>query len=220
MQKILSKKIAVVCLSVSLVVGSISTSAEIYRWVDDNGQVHYTDAPQPNKGSKVELDITAPPAIPDEGELRRRALLERAEVEAEHKSAIEAENKAPPPVAPVERCLPARFAWYSLTQELPIYWSDAGEIRAAWHSDPYQGGRRYIDEDERQQLMSTTTQKINQHCPNGETDNADGSDYQRWLRIDDCIVSKAVLEEAKAPKARTTKGKLKKLGEDVQRICG
>ena len=40
---------------------SISASADIYKWVDANGKVHYSNTPPPDvKGNKVKLDDPAP----------------------------------------------------------------------------------------------------------------------------------------------------------------
>jgi Domain of unknown function (DUF4124) len=44
---------------------SFSVSADIYKWVDSNGKVHYSNTPPPDvKGTKVKVDDPAP-APPD-----------------------------------------------------------------------------------------------------------------------------------------------------------
>ena len=48
-------------LVVALILFSLSASADIYKWVDANGKVHYSNTPPPNvKGTKVKVDDPAP----------------------------------------------------------------------------------------------------------------------------------------------------------------
>jgi Domain of unknown function (DUF4124) len=52
-------------LAVALVLFSLSANADIYKWVDANGKIHYSNTPPPNvKGTKVKVDDPAP-AQPD-----------------------------------------------------------------------------------------------------------------------------------------------------------
>ena len=37
-------------------------AAKVYRWVDENGDVHYSESPPPDSGDKSEDVISAPPA--------------------------------------------------------------------------------------------------------------------------------------------------------------
>ena len=42
-----------------------STAADIYKWVDANGKVHYSNTPPPDvKGTKVKVEDPAPPSGP------------------------------------------------------------------------------------------------------------------------------------------------------------
>ena len=53
---------------IALVVLSLSAAADIFKWVDANGKVHYSNTPPPDvKGTKVKVDDPAPatgPATP------------------------------------------------------------------------------------------------------------------------------------------------------------
>ena len=50
---------------IALMSVSISASADIYKWVDANGKVHYSNTPPPEvKGTKVKVDDPAPPTGP------------------------------------------------------------------------------------------------------------------------------------------------------------
>ena len=50
---------------IALLAMSLSVSADIYKWVDANGKVHYSNTPPPDvKGNKVKVDYPAPPTGP------------------------------------------------------------------------------------------------------------------------------------------------------------
>ena len=50
---------------IALLAMSLSVSADIYKWVDANGKVQYSNTPPPNvKGTKVKVEDPAPPTGP------------------------------------------------------------------------------------------------------------------------------------------------------------
>jgi Domain of unknown function (DUF4124) len=47
---------------IALLVLSLSVAADIYKWVDSNGKIHYSNTPPPDvKGTKVKVEDLAPP---------------------------------------------------------------------------------------------------------------------------------------------------------------
>jgi Domain of unknown function (DUF4124) len=55
----------IIFLMVATAFFSFSANADIYKWVDANGNVHYSNTPPPEvKGTKVKVDDPAPPATP------------------------------------------------------------------------------------------------------------------------------------------------------------
>jgi len=89
-----------------LALSSAPALAQVYRWVDDKGTVHYSDAAPPAgvKSTTVEIDLTpAPPPAPDvncssiqcQGERLDRRLARREEAEARARAE---QNAANPPV--------------------------------------------------------------------------------------------------------------------------
>lgn len=210
----------VVAFAVSLFVAA-STVGEIYRWTDEQGQVHFTDEPPPNQGEKVELEITPPSRYPDEGETRRQRLLESARRQTEHDEAVERTREPPAAVAVANTadCMPARHRWYALNQDMPVYWTAEGTIRGRWVGDTYSGEREYISDAERSRLLAVTARQLEQVCANGNSDEEDGSGYQEWLRADDCLLSKHQLEQALAPKSRSSKQKRREMEARVRENC-
>jgi len=197
--------------------------AEIYKWVDADGRLHFTDEPPAERGTKVELDVAKPSAIPDEGEIRRLELVQRVQLEAKEKAVTQQKVRAPKQSELTNDspgCRPARNRWYALTQDIPVYWVDSDTIRAFWHGDTYRGDRDYISDDERPALLRKTANEIEAYCPNGDIDDDQDSQYAAWLRNEDCLVSRARLELAMKDSSRTTKSELANIKSEVREFCG
>jgi len=208
---------AVITLSLS-----IDSEAEIYKWVDSDGGVHFTDERPPDKGSIVELDVPAAAATPDEGEIRRLDLVRRVQLEAKQEAGERQKQResAQPSVNQYSSgCKSARHRWYALTQEIPVYWTDQLTVRAAWYGDTYTGNREYIDDAERATLVEQAAKDIVVYCPNGEVDDEQGSQYAQWLRAEDCLVGQVRLEAARKKSSRTSKSELAKFEQEVGELC-
>lgn len=73
-----------------------AVAATVYRWVDDQGRVHYSEiVPERFRGTAQALDL--PGSEPDAK--HRREALERARKEKERADAITTRRQAPPAVA-------------------------------------------------------------------------------------------------------------------------
>jgi hypothetical protein len=49
-----------VCIGIALVLAGSMALAQAYRWVDENGVIHYSDRPQPGA---EEVELESPPAV-------------------------------------------------------------------------------------------------------------------------------------------------------------
>jgi hypothetical protein len=69
-------------------------SAEVYRWVDDSGKVHFTDRPPAGQGEQVEIRPApaAAPASPPAGVPDRQRLLDMYQHEREQRQEEQAEQ--------------------------------------------------------------------------------------------------------------------------------
>jgi len=213
-------------LNVAIVVlaGCASTSvvAQIYKWVDENGQIHFTDSPPTDKGTAVELDVQQPSDEPDEGEIRRLDLLRQAEIDDAHEQRVRALVEQDPTVArhDADACERARVSWYALSQRMPVYWTEEGALRPHWSNDTYRGERRYVSDDERPALGTRINSDIVRYCENSDVDDANGNAYQRWLRDQWCEVYKVKLAAALDDDARTPRDKIEEIEAQVQNSCG
>ena len=129
--------ITAACLSLAL----SAQAADVYRWTDENGQVHFGQRPPPGGGQRMELPDSGTLNSYGDSELqqrreRERRLLDNYEYEREQKKARQAreENKRR---AVAEDCRRLQNYWRRLSFEGPIY------IRR-------EGGRRdYLSDEQR-----------------------------------------------------------------------
>jgi hypothetical protein len=212
----------IACLACLIAIAAANPApAEVYKWVDDEGRVHFTDSPPPKKGSKVELDVRKPSNELDEGELLRRDLLRQAEISSEQEERWEAhqERDVTIPRHNARACDQARVSWYVLTQEMPVYWTEDGVLRAHWSLDTYRGERRYVADAQRAEVLAQVEQDVFLYCKNRNVENDAGTAYRKWLRSEWCEVYKVKLATARDKKSRTPRDKVEEIETQVGANC-
>ena len=67
---------------------------EVFRWVDDNGRVHYTDKPPPGQGERVEVTTSPEPpaATASDRDQNRQRLLRMYERERQERKTAKAQQ--------------------------------------------------------------------------------------------------------------------------------
>lgn len=115
-------------------------AAEVYRWTDANGQVHYGERPPPEGARALELPARGQPVSADDDMTARRArqqrLLESYEYERSQRQA-EAARAAEEQADDAERCRALERRWRELSHGGPIYFTRPD------------GSRDYLDEARR-----------------------------------------------------------------------
>ena len=67
------QRVILVILSVILLIGHSAAWAEIYKWVDANGKVHFSDqAPAQQKAQKIDVDVSSAEINPELEQYRQR----------------------------------------------------------------------------------------------------------------------------------------------------
>ena len=204
-------------------------AAQVYRWVDEDGKVHFSDKKPETKAAET-VNIEAPPVLPpDEGELRRRELLRRAEADFQYNRRRAAEEEAKTQALEAEiasrqntqqaKCDEARIRLGVLGEPMPIYWTDSGQMRPAWSNDVYKGERRYIDDSERPALRAAAERDMQTHCANPEDGSAQYYTYRYWEHHQWCQALKADIVDAQRPRTRTPKDEIEAMQAQFQREC-
>lgn len=140
-------------LFVFLILTAANADAELNKWVDEQGKVHYSDRPPvgveatPVRAAPTPAGAPAPSKsyVEREAELRKAR---QSQTEATERSALQQAN------AEIEKanCNAAQQTLRSLQQEGRIVEFDA------------QGERRYLEDDERQRRIAEAQADIGKSC--------------------------------------------------------
>ena len=201
-----------------------NVDAEVYKWVDEEGNVHYSDQPPLDAESeRVQLDYTSGSKGDPSAALQR--VLEQAETAAERRSedrqatsaAEEAERAAR--VVRDQRCLERRMQLAVLQERAPVYRDEQGQFRVQRLGDPYSGEREYIDDATRASQVARAHQEIESSCQHpGDTEEQDLA-RAMWIRSEKCATARADLELLEQRRATLSMYRLEELRETVNRYC-
>jgi hypothetical protein len=94
----MSYKFSLCCIALLVCAGSVHAQ-DVYKWVDEKGQVHYGNAPSDKGATKVEMKIPPPVESQHDEAADRAARNQKAWNERTQKEAEKAQvaRKAPPP---------------------------------------------------------------------------------------------------------------------------
>ena len=196
-----------------------AAAAEVYRWVDAEGNVHFSDKkPVGQTAEEVEIQTRQPAAEPDEGELRRLALVREAEARFR-----ETVRLSPPPgntsVDSASACADARRSYGVLQEPMPVYQADDGTYRPQWQSDTYQGGRRYVADEDREQVKAEVWEDVAAYCDRPDDLDALDAAYDAWFAREHCEISRQRLEKAEREEDRTPDGVIERLRAEYRSAC-
>jgi hypothetical protein len=143
------------CLALATLLITFTAHAQIYKWVDENGQTHYSQQP-PVTGEAQQIDVPPPPPVDPEAAqqevdelIEQQEAAEQAEQEAREQAQQEAEQQA----IREENCRIAR-------QNLEQYQNNPGRRVV-----DEEGNVTRLREEDRQQKMQEFQQQIDEFCP-------------------------------------------------------
>lgn len=131
----------------------IGAGTEVYKWIDDQGQVHYGD--KPSDGDARPLDIDRTPAAPDPQREKRREKRNRLLQQfADERAAArrDAEEQARQKAARERRCDQARQRLWRYEHSQYLYEETAS------------GERRILDDNERTRQQQQLRDHIATEC--------------------------------------------------------
>ncbi len=140
-----------------LMLASASAFAELSKWVDADGKVHYSDQPPPPNVKAKTLRVSSEPAVPAIAPAAPKTV---AEQEAEFRKAQqmkkEAADKAAREQAKAEaekaNCVAAQQNLRTLQEGVRMVEVDA------------KGERLYLDDEQRRQRIEKAMQNVNTYC--------------------------------------------------------
>lgn len=143
-------------LAAVVLVSVASIGAGIYKWVDEKGVTHYSDAPAPDQKAK-KIEVSPPPEVVPKLEKSTKSW-EKKEREFQQRriEAEEAEKKLKVQEAEAKereiKCSAAKRNLRILQIDRPVYWINK------------QGERVFLDDAERKAAIEKTNQEIESFC--------------------------------------------------------
>lgn len=198
----------------------MAAGSEVYKWVDEEGNVHFSDTPPENfESEKVQVDVA-----PSAGDVAVDRLLERAEhirerLDAEREARASAdEAEATRRAADSHQCIFARQQLISLQQNLPVYRDEEGKLRTRSEYDVYEGEREYLDDERRAQEILRVQKDIERYC---ERPGDPGEQFDAaWKRMISkrCEAARARLKAAEADR-HSPRQTIEDARAEVERYC-
>ena len=143
-------------VAVALAAGSTALSGEIYKWTDENGNVHYEDRPLGGEGTErvnIVSRSTDNAAVKASIDARRARVAAREEEKANQAAAAADTAKAAEDAEDREqKCSEYRSRMESYLQSQRLYREDAN------------GERTYLDESQIQEARAKVQEKITEYC--------------------------------------------------------
>jgi hypothetical protein len=128
----------------------------VYKWLDEQGRIHYGDSPPLDQPAET---VRTPPPPSDEEVLRAQSRLDGI-VERDEAARAEAQQREQEAAAGARdeaqrqaRCLTARRDLHVLELERPVYRVDE------------KGNRVFLEDDQRAKELSRARQQVKDHCP-------------------------------------------------------
>ncbi len=218
----MSRRRRVFWLAAFLMMASLAASdADIYKWVDEEGNVHFGDTPPEHVASEliqVEASGTAP--HPESGPQLHEQMMERVErrVAARKERAAAGQAEAEQRLQQQQRCSYARQQLISLQQELPVYRDEEGRFRTVSVYDAYEGEREYLDDESRAIEIARVTQDIVAICEDPDDPKEQimaGLERKRMKRCETARLElKTILQDRHSPRQTIEDAKRK-----VEDLC-
>jgi len=150
------KRLALSCAVMAMTIASGAVANEIYKWTDENGNVHYEDRPS-GAATEERLQMTYNRTSSSAVHQRVQARVDARTAREEAKTAAEASEKEAAENAAIaaeraQKCDKSRARLESYLQARRVYRTDDN------------GERVYLDEDQRQEARKKAEEQIAEFC--------------------------------------------------------
>lgn len=138
-------------LILSLFAVAMNCSAEVYRWVDKNGKVHFTDRKPATDAENITADVKSQNIDTSSSELQKLTAI-REQDERDAQEYARKQQKLKDELAEINRpeCGKARARLKDISGHV-VFIDDQGKVVT-------------VSEKERQQMVAGLKQEIQQHC--------------------------------------------------------
>lgn len=150
------KRLALSCAVMAMTIASGAVANEIYKWTDENGNVHYEDRPS-GAATEERLQMTYNRTSSSAVHQRVQARVDARTAREEAKTVAAASEKEAAENAAIaaeraQKCEKSRARLESYLQARRVYRTDDN------------GERVYLDEDQRQEARKKAEEQISEFC--------------------------------------------------------
>ena len=198
---------------IALLVALLFVVGAVYKWVDKEGKVHYSDKPPPGQAAAT---VTVAPGPTAEQQTQAQARLQALKESAQREAATsEAARTQPQPAQQsemveaalaVQVCADARVQRMTLDLQMPIYRRGRGSERV------------YLADNDRAAEKQRLDQAIAEFCSDDQA--AKAAQQRRFLELSlgrrpACVGLRDALDELKAKPARESAEQVQQLTEKL-----
>lgn len=199
-----------------------SASAQVYRWVDEEGNIHYGDSPPENVDAiRIEIDTQPSRQAPSSNTKLLQDAKQRYQRLAEEREARDAERQLVDAVQQEadQRCTYLRKQLISLQQKLPVYRDEDGKYRTLSKYDAYEGKRDYIDDATRAHEIVRIYEEMTRVCK--DPANSGEQFMAGWERMEEkrCEHARLSLKEVQSDR-RSPRQAIEDAQAKVDLYCG
>jgi len=204
-------------------------ASEIYRWVDENGVVHYTDT-APEDQTTTEIEISEPPTAAERKEAEaiyrqaieqsRQRQLSEQDAPASAESARQEKNTV---ITPGRiRCYEAYLAIQDLESRGDVYKDEAGRIHSwnSLHSFWYESYRKRLNDSEKRDHITKYLEEMDRYCdlPQREIRKRSAA-WKTEQSKGECPLARAKLERIRGGHGKTPLGTVEEIEELIGKYC-
>ncbi len=201
---------------------STAAFSQVYKWVDEDGVVHYGDSPPEDAESEV-IHVESGEARKADETVSR--LVEHAEESAKRRAEARQAKSAVTQAEAQERldrqkhCKYARKQLSALQARLPVYRDEEGTFRTVSRYDVYEGNRDYLDDTARDIEIERTQRDITAACEHpGDQGKQFVAGWERMMSKR-CEAAQADLKSVERPEARSAQHEVELARKQVEKYC-
>jgi hypothetical protein len=214
-------------VSLALALGITSSgSSDVFKWIDDSGNVHYGDSPPDSRHSEsIELRVDTP-GPPDEAEQRRLRSLKQADeaakarIEKRSTEKRKREDLRRQKSVAEDNCMHLRHQLDILKYQMPAYRGEDGDYRVKWEEDYYEGKRVYIDDSTRMRVMKQIQSQISSQCAHQDSSKANREAHRQNVFAEKCNAARVKLRLIEDPERRASESAIEARRAIVRHYCG
>ena len=192
---------------------AFNSQAEIYKWTDKDGRVHYSDQKPQQDSETVELSNGNSMPSPSIDVPEKSASVDNGQTTETTAVSASGQDRE-------KKCLWARQDFDALNIKRPVYRTRDGRYRNLWGLDAYKGPRNYIEDDERPALIEEAASRVYQYCddPTNTDEYVDAVDDQ--ILEEQCDRLLVVIQDRQRPSSRVSKESIEEQIEEYRDYCG